>query len=70
MAGSVAQIVGPLLAAQSLAFGATRGFDGLAFITAGALIGTAALIIAFAVPKLRYLDDTDTTAQGGETPDV
>lgn len=55
---SVAQIAGPLLAAQSLAFGATRGFDGLAFIVAGVLIGAAAIIIAFGVPPLRYADDT------------
>ena len=54
---SVAQIIGPLLAAQSLAYGAARGFDGLAFIVAGLLIGSAALIIAFEVPPLRYADD-------------
>ena len=54
---SVAQIIGPLLAAQSLAYGAAHGFDGLAFIVAGLLIGAATLIIAFAVPPLRYADD-------------
>lgn len=47
---SVAAIVGPLLAAQSLAWGAPRGFDGAAFLVAGALIGAAALCIALFVP--------------------
>ena len=60
---SVAQIVGPLLAAQSLAYGAARGFDGLAFIVAGMLIGSAALIIAFGVPRLRYVSDTHPPLQ-------
>lgn len=50
---SVAAIVGPLLAAQSLAWGAGRGFDGLAFLLAGVLIAAAALIVAFLVPTLR-----------------
>ncbi|THD35468.1 MAG: MFS transporter [Sphingomonas sp.] len=54
---SVAQILGPLIAAQSLAFGAAHGFDGLAFVVAGALIGSAALIIAFRLQPLRYVDD-------------
>ena len=54
---SVAQVIGPLVAAQSLAWGAPRGFDGLAFIVAGALIGGAGLIIAFAVPTPRYTED-------------
>lgn len=54
---SVAQVIGPLLAAQSLAFGAARGFDGLAFLAAGALIGSACLIVAFAVPPITYADD-------------
>lgn len=54
---SVAQIIGPLLAAQSLSYGAAHGFDGLAFIVAGLLIGAATLIVAFAVPPLRYADD-------------
>lgn len=49
---SVAAIIGPLIAAQSLAFGATRGFDGAAFLVAGALIGAAALIIAAFVPHV------------------
>ncbi|WP_425229522.1 MFS transporter [Sphingomonas sp.] len=46
---SVAAILGPLIAAQSLAWGAGRGFDGTAFLVAGALIGAAALIIALLV---------------------
>ncbi len=54
---SVAAIVGPLLAAQSLAYGDARGFDGLAFVAAGVLIGAACLIIAFRVPPLTYADD-------------
>ena len=32
------------------------GFDGLAFIVAGLLIGSAALIIAFGLPPLKYAD--------------
>ncbi|MBY8827445.1 TCR/Tet family MFS transporter [Hephaestia mangrovi] len=47
---SVAAILGPLLAAQSLAWGARIGFDGLAFILAGVLIATAMLIITTMVP--------------------
>ena len=47
---SVAAMLGPLIAAQSLAFGAGRGFDGGAFLVAGLLIGAAALIVAFGVP--------------------
>lgn len=43
---SVAAIIGPLLAAQSLAWGTQHGLDGAAFLVAGALIGAAALIIA------------------------
>lgn len=54
---SVAAIVGPLLASQSLAYGDARGFDGLAFVVAGLLIGAALLIIAFRVPPLTYADD-------------
>ena len=55
---SVAQIIGPLLAAQSLAYGAARGFDGAAFVLAGLLIGAAALIVAFGLPPLRYAEAT------------
>ena len=46
-----------MIAAQSLAWGTERGFDGLAFLIAGALIGAAALIIAIAVPPLKYAGD-------------
>ena len=46
---SVAAIIGPVLAAQSLALGSARGFDGAAFLVAGGLIGAAALIIAATV---------------------
>ena len=50
---SVAQMLGPIIAAQSLAIGAARGFDGGAFLLAGGLIGAAALIVAFGVPHIR-----------------
>lgn len=63
---SVAQIIGPLLAAQSLAFGAARGFDGLAFIAAGLLFSAAGLIIAFGVPPLRYADDASNVREVAE----
>jgi DHA1 family tetracycline resistance protein-like MFS transporter len=46
---SVAAVFGPLIAAQSLAWGARHGFDGAAFAVAGALIGTAMLIILLGV---------------------
>ena len=49
---SIAQIVGPLVAAQSLAWGSANGFDGLAFAVAAALIGSAALLIALRVPHV------------------
>ena len=48
---SVAQIIGPLIAAQSLAWGVRHGFDGTAFLVAGGLIGIAAAIIAFRTPR-------------------
>lgn len=50
---SVAAVLGPLIAAQSLAWGVRRGFDGAAFVVAAALIGGAALIIVARVPRLR-----------------
>ena len=53
---SIASVIGPVLGAQSLAFGSARGFDGGAFIVAGCLLGAAALLVAFAVPTLRYAD--------------
>lgn len=49
---SVAAVLGPLIATQSLAWGAARGFDGMAFLVAGTLLVGAALIIAFLVPHL------------------
>ena len=49
---SVAAIFGPLIAAQSLAFGSQHGFIGAAFLVAGLLIGAAALFIALGTPKL------------------
>jgi MFS transporter, DHA1 family, tetracycline resistance protein len=50
---NVAQIIGPLLASQSLAMGVAHGFDGAAFVVAAALMGGAALIIALLVPHVR-----------------
>ena len=46
---SIAAIFGPVIATQSLAWGARRGFDGGAFLVAGLLIGAAALIIGLLV---------------------
>lgn len=48
---SVAAIFGPLIAAQSLAWGTRNGFDGAAFLVAGILIAVSALIIAFGTPR-------------------
>ena len=56
--GSVAQIIGPLLASQSLAIGMGYGFDGGAFILASAMVGAAALIIVTLVPHVAMIDDT------------
>jgi DHA1 family tetracycline resistance protein-like MFS transporter len=50
---SVAQIVGPLVASQSLAAGAARGFPGSAFLVAAALTAGALLVIAFRLPHLQ-----------------
>jgi DHA1 family tetracycline resistance protein-like MFS transporter len=50
---SVAAVAGPIIAAQSLALGAGRGFDGGAFLAAGTLIGLAALIVGFGTPHIR-----------------
>ena len=58
---SVAAIFGPLIAAQSLAWGTRNGFDGAAFLVAGALIGISALIIAFGTP--RHLPDAPSTQE-------
>ena len=49
---SVAAIFGPLIAAQSLAWGTRHGFDGAAFLIASILIGSAALIIAVGTPRI------------------
>lgn len=49
---SVAAIFGPLIAAQSLAWGAGRDFPGAAFLVAGLLIGGAGLIIALFTPRM------------------
>ena len=58
---SVAAIFGPLIAAQSLAWGTRNGFDGAAFLVAGVLIGMPALIIAFGTP--RRLPDAPSTQE-------
>ena len=49
---SVAAILGPLIAAQSLAFGSARGFHGGAFLVAGSLLAAAMLIVTLRVPRL------------------
>jgi DHA1 family tetracycline resistance protein-like MFS transporter len=49
---SVAAIFGPLIAAQSLAWGAAHGFDGAAFLVAGVLIAVSAAIVAVRVPRV------------------
>ena len=57
---SGAAIIGPPLAAQTLAWGAPRGFDGAAFVVAAGLIGAGALCIALfvsATPLSRNLPD-------------
>lgn len=61
---NVAQILGPLLAAQSLAYGATHGFDGAAFLLASLLMGAAVLIIALLVPHVRVVDDRSNLETG------
>ena len=50
---SVAAILGPLLATQSLSWGASNGFDGAAFLLSGGLIGLAGLVIALTAPRTR-----------------
>ncbi|HVI97941.1 MAG TPA: TCR/Tet family MFS transporter [Sphingomonas sp.] len=49
---SVAAILGPLIAAQALAWGARNDFDGAAFVIAGLLDGTAMLIIWLLIPHV------------------
>ena len=48
---SVAAILGPVIAAQSLAIGSRNGFVGAAFFVAALLIGAAAVIIAVGTAK-------------------
>lgn len=48
---SVAAILGPLIAAQSLGWGARHGLDGAAFLVAAALFAATWLIIAVLVPR-------------------
>ena len=60
----LASLFGPLIAAQSLAWGAARGFDGAAFIVAGALIAGAAIIITVFVPRVRTVDDASNLPAG------
>ncbi len=55
---SVASVLGPVIAAQSLAFGSARGFEGAAFVVAGTLLAVSALIIATLVPSLRFPNPT------------
>jgi len=47
---SVAAVIGPVAAAQALAWGSTRGLDGAAFLLAGGLLAAAALILWLRVP--------------------
>lgn len=61
---SVAAILGPLIAAQSLAWGAEHGFDGLAFLIAGLLMSAAALIIALGTPRLVPVEPAGEPLQG------
>ena len=60
---SVAAVLGPLIAAQSLAWGSHHGFDGTALLIAGLLILSAALTIALLVPYL-----SDATPAGESAP--
>ena len=48
---SVAAVIGPLLAAQSLAWGAARHFDGAAFVVAAILLLTAMAVVGCLVPR-------------------
>lgn len=56
---SVAAIFGPIIAAQSLAIGSRNGFVGAAFLVAGLLLGSAALIISLGTPKQSDAPMTD-----------
>ena len=59
---SVAAILGPLLATQSLSAGTARGFDGAAFLVAAALLAGAALVIVFLLPHLRTAEPKEARA--------
>ena len=59
---SVAAILGPLVATQSLSAGAARGFDGAAFLVAAALLAGAALVIVFLLPHLRTAEPKEARA--------
>jgi DHA1 family tetracycline resistance protein-like MFS transporter len=59
---SVAQIIGPLIAAQSLAWGSRHGFDGSAFLVAGTLIGIATMTIALGTPRVPAAQTMDQAA--------
>ena len=50
---SVAAVIGPIVAAQSLAVGSRHGFDGAAFLVAGALTLIAMMIVAIGVPRVQ-----------------
>ncbi|HEX7113031.1 MAG TPA: MFS transporter [Mizugakiibacter sp.] len=59
---SVAAVLGPLIASQSLAWGSRHDFDGAAFIVAGTLMLTATAIIALLVPKALAMPHTHAAA--------
>lgn len=48
---AVAAILGPVLAAQSLAWGTRTGFDGAAFLVAATLLGATWTVIVLRVPR-------------------
>ena len=60
---SVAAVLGPLIAAQSLAWGTRIDFDGAAFILAGTLIAIAMLIIWIMVPHVAASPTTEAGAR-------
>jgi DHA1 family tetracycline resistance protein-like MFS transporter len=53
---SVAEIMGPVVAAQSLAIGVRHGFDGAAFLVAAGLVAAAGAIILVAARTLPPAD--------------
>lgn len=56
---AVAAMLGPLIAAQSLALGTRHGFDGAAFVVAAVLMTSALAIIAWFVPRTWNADRAD-----------